>query len=215
MGNGDTGHSAIREALILETAEALRREQPRGGEHGLVLSRATWLHRSDLLAEATVLPVVGGQTIWDTRPQGSNQITVVEDPNYFGRRERDAPTGGNTRHISWWPSRDDPVGSSAAADGPFADLETARHLATGLRSIPGVRLPHGQPEAPWFIVSLPCSPPAVVTALQIAGFSGCRETGSTFPEFPGGIHLQVAWPRRDNGRVVATVRTVIEDLERQ
>lgn len=215
MADGTPGHASLREALILEAAANLQREIAVGKHAGYRLSRATWFRDTDIFDNAVVAPVVGGQTVWEARPETQSRITIVEQPNYFGCREAQPPDGSLVRTIAWWPGSEGPGPADPAADGPHGDLEAARHLATGLRSISGVRLPHGPPDAPWFVASLPVSASATAAALRTAGFGGCRALGAQFPEFPGGLHLQVAWPRRDNGTVLAVVRGVIEDLERK
>lgn len=215
MANGDAGEAALREALILESAATLQRVAMKRDGGKVVVSRATWLRDTALFENATVLPVVGGQTIWSEPIPGAEYVTVVEQPNYFGRFEMNPPTGPGVVPIQWWPSRDGPRPADPTADGPQGDVEAARHLATGLRSIRGVRLLHGPPEAPWFVVSLPVSAEVAVAALRGSGFAGCRALGKGFPEFPGGMHLQVAWPRRDNGSFIAVVRGAIEDLKGQ
>jgi hypothetical protein len=215
MANSHSGDSALREALILETADALRTEAARRGVGGLAISRASWLQGTDAVAGAVWLPVVGGQTVWRALQDPTDRLIVVEHPNYFGRPEQQTPEGPNVFPVQWWPSPSGPHPADATADGPHGDLEAARHLATGLRSIRGVRCPHGQPAAPWFVVSLPVSPDAVAAELAAAGFTECRIMARRFPEFPGGLHLQVAWPRRDNRAFLAVVRGVVEDLERK
>ena len=215
MAEGHPGGAAFREALIYETAAWLQAEADRRGRRRLVVSRATWLRDSGLLEGAVVLPVVGGQTVWDAIGNTTGRMIIVEQPNYFGRCEKQPPEGPDVCDIQWWPSKGGPLPADITADGPLGDLEGARHLGTGLRSIPGVRLPHGSPDAPWFVVSLPVAAELVATELQAAGFPGCRALGSQFPEFPGGLHLQVAWPRRDNSSFVSVVRGVVEDLEGQ
>lgn len=215
MADGTPGHASLREALILETAANLQREITVGKHSGYWLSRATWFRDTDIFDNAVVAPVVGGQTVWEGSAKSHSRITIVEQPNYFGRRENRPPGGSHVRTIEWWPGPKGLGPADPAADGPHGDLEAARHLATGLRSISGVRLPHGTPDAPWFVASLPVSAAAAAAALHTAGYTGCRALGAQFPEFPGGLHLQVAWPRRDNGAVLAAVRGVIEDLERK
>ena len=178
MAQSHPGGAAFREALIFETAAWLQAEATQRACRGFVVSRATWLQDSGLLEGAVAVPVVGGQTVWDAVGNAGGRMIVVEQPNYFGRYEEHPPDGTDVCTVQWWPSQEGPPPADVAADGPYGDLEGARHLATGLRSIPGVRLPHGSPDAPWFVVSMPVAADVVAAELQAAGPAdlapGCR-----------------------------------------
>lgn len=162
----------------------------------VILSRATGLDMSQADLPVCFAPVVAGRTVWEAVPEDKNSVVVVEDPNYFGRREREAEVDGTVWRIDH-------------GDWPATDLDASQHLAASLRQIRGLNLPHGQPEAPWFVASLPTSASATVAALDDAGFCGCVALERSFPEFPGGIRIAVAWPQHANARFCTIVRTVI------
>ncbi len=158
-----------------------------------------------------MLPVVAGLTVWDAVTD-DNVFLVAEQPNFFGRIERLASRRPDLS-IRWWDSVGKPPPPVIKADRRTGDIDTARRLATALRTIPGVKLPHGSPQAPWFILNLPCRPVAVSRALADSGWPSATPVGDDLPEFPGGLHLEVAWPLRDNHRIAATIRAAVADAE--
>jgi hypothetical protein len=134
---------------------------------------------------------------------------VGEQPNFFGRTE----TTGNDRvdlWISWWEGVGDLPGPVINAARISGSSDTAKRLATALRTISGVKLPHGSPQAPWFVLSLPCAAEQVARALANVGRPTAVPLGQSFPEFPGGLLLEVAWPRQDNPEIAATIRAALE-----
>ncbi len=163
---------------------------------GIALSRASWLRGEDRPPDVVEVPVIVGRTMWDVVVDASRYLIVVEEPNYFGRFEPRAPVGTNIVNI-----RRDQDHADTVAD--------TRHLAASLRQIPGLQLPHGPPESGTFIVSLPGSAAQAAELLANAGFPGCASLGRSFAEFPGGMHIRVAWPRQDNARFCTIVRSAI------
>ena len=153
----------------------------------VAVSRATWLADTSGLTE---VPVVGGRTVWEAVPDRTAVLFVVERPNFFGRFDADPPTGA----------------SLMCVDRPSGEPGDARHLARSLAQIPGLRLPHNAPETSTFIVSLPGPAEATVGLLSAAGFAGCNALGSRFPEFAGGLRVQVAWSREENPRFCSIVQ---------
>ena len=155
---------------------------------------------------------MGGRSVWTALAERDEFFVVAEQPNFFGRTET-IPLEGADITIQWWNSGKEHAEPMITVDRKSGDLDTAKRLATTLRTVPGVKLPHGVPQAPWFILSLRCSPIAVARALADAGWHGGTPLGPAFPEFPGGLHLEVAWPRQDNQKVAAIVRAALEDAE--
>ncbi|MCP4307647.1 MAG: hypothetical protein GY926_26605 [bacterium] len=154
---------------------------------GVIVSRATWLADT---TGVTQVPVVGGKTVWEAVPDPTGVLFVVEKPNFFGRFDLAPPEGAAVMSI----------------DRPWSGPEDARHLARSLAQIPGVRLPHKEPETDVFIVSLPGPAEATAGLLSAAGFAGSTALGRRFPEFPGGLRVQVAWSRQENPRFCSIVR---------
>jgi hypothetical protein len=66
------------------------------------------------------------------------------------------------------------------------------------------------PETPWFIVSLPSDAKRAAAALVDSGFETCRALGETYPEFPGGMHIGVAWPKTENERFAQVLEKSLE-----
>jgi hypothetical protein len=66
------------------------------------------------------------------------------------------------------------------------------------------------PETPWFIVSLPSDAKRATAALVDSGFETCRALGETYPEFPGGMHIGVAWPKTENERFAQVLEKSLE-----
>jgi hypothetical protein len=182
------GRPAISRSLSDATLSDLLTAAAEQGLSGVVVSRATWFPDT---AGATEVPVVGGRTVWQAVPDPTHVLFVIERPNFFGRFDPDPPDGATAISID-------------REDGQAGD---ARHLARSLTQIPGLRLPHGQPETPTFVVSVPGSAERVAGALSGAGFPGCTALGGRFPEFAGGLHVQVAWSREENPRFSAIVRS--------
>lgn len=175
------------------------------------VSRATWFRDTPWPGGVTSLPVVGGRTLWETAPREPGHLLVVEQPNYFGRFERRAPTGENAVTVRRWGKIEGNPGSVVIElQTDVGSADSAKNLAGRLRQIPGIGLAHGQPESPWFIVNLPGHPERVAAGLANIGCGGCVPLGTRFPEFPGGLRIEVAWPESDNERFARTVRTVLE-----
>lgn len=168
------------------------------GLDGLVVSRASWFRDPVELVDVTQAPVVGGTTVWEAVPNPAGRLFVVDVPNYLGRFETDPPQAAEVATID-----------HRAANGfPDEALRVARHLASSLTQIPGVKLPHGQPESPWFVVSLRASAARTAAALAGNGFVDVVALGDAFPEFPGGLRVKVAWPQHENTRFCTIVRSV-------
>jgi hypothetical protein len=157
-----------------------------------------------------MVPVVAGQTVWSSALTEPNHVQVLEQPNYFGRYERGRPPGDSTVTVRrWGKEMEDTANTIVDLATHVGSVETARNLAGALRQIPGTWLPHGQPESPWFIISLPAHPARASADLASAGYQGCAVTGTRFPEFPGGLHIEVAWPKSENDQIVRTIRAAM------
>jgi hypothetical protein len=158
-----------------------------------------------------MVPVIAGQTVWATALTEPSHVQVVEQPNYFGRFEQGRPTDDSAVTVwRWGDGAKQQVGSIVELDTHVGTAETTRHLAGALRQLPGTWLPHGQPESPWFIISLPANPDRVVADLVSIGCRGCDVMGTDFPEFPGGMRIEVAWPKSENDQIVQTIRTAMD-----
>jgi len=177
---------------------------------GVVASRASWFAADAWGVPVLVLPVVGGRTVWDLAICDDGWICVVEQPNFFGRFEGDLP-GCAARTIHRWPGGEN-AGSAVQAVAPLApDMsQTARQLAGRLRQVKGLRLPHQLPETPWFVVGLPSDAKRTAAALADGGFERCSALGETYPEFPGGMHIEVAWPKTENERFAQVLEESLE-----
>jgi len=145
-----------------------------------------------------VVPVVGGRSVWESVEEPSQRLFVVEEPNYFGRIEMDPPAAADHVRVPHSTLLEDTAG-----------LRSARHLAGALRQIPGAKLPHGQPESPVLVISLPGLASEAARLLTKGRFAGCTALGSRFPEFPGGLRVEVAWPQQENPRFFEIVRSVV------
>lgn len=196
----------------MDLAGAVEAAWRASGKRQLAVSRASWLRDAPWFDTAIQVPVVGGRTVWTVIAEPAEVFAVLEQPNYFGRIENTASYGAGLT-IQWWNTGEDLGEPLLTADRGIGDLDTAKHLATTLRSVPGVKLPHGVPQAPWLILSLRRNPLLIARALANAGWPGATPLDTTFPEFPGGLHLEVAWPRQDNREVAAVVRAALEDVE--
>ncbi len=173
-------------------------------------SRATWFRRAPWCFANEMVPVIAGQTVWGSALPEPNQVQVLEQPNYFGRYERDRPPGDNTVTVRrWGKEMEDTANTIVDLATHVGSVETARNLAGALRQIPGTWLPHGQPESPWFIISLPAHPDRASADLASAGYQGCAVTGAQFPEFHGGLRIEVAWPKSENDQIVRTIRAAM------
>ncbi|MEA2001285.1 MAG: hypothetical protein U9N84_05285 [Actinomycetota bacterium] len=177
---------------------------------GAVTSRATWFREAPWFSASKTVPVVAGQTLWASATNETGHVQVVEQPNYFGRFERASPTGGKPVTVLRWGNTNEyPPTSIIDMQTDVGSVETAKHLAGALRQLPGTWLPHGQPESPWFIVSLPAHPGRVAADLAAAGYQGCDLIAAQFPEFPGGMRIEVAWPKSENDQIARTIRTAM------
>jgi hypothetical protein len=136
---------------------------------------------------------------------------VVEQPNWFGRIEKDPPQDPDAIAVVWWADAPHPgYAGVVEAHRRVGSTETAQNLARRLRQIAGIRLPHDQPETPWFVVSLPGDASAVAADLRIGGFTGCEPTGRRLAEFPGGLRIEVAWPATDNDRFAELLKSSLD-----
>ncbi len=211
MAQSQTGRPAIRED-VKDFAAAVHEAWRSSGKDRIAVSRASWLRDAPWFDTAIQVPVVTGRSVWPVLERPGEAFIVVEEPNFFGRTER----GGYERAdltIEWWNAGQQAIGPIIKAHRARGRLNDAKRLATALRTVPGVKLPHGVPQAPWFILSLRCSPQLVAQAMADAGWPGATPLGPAFPEFPGGLHLHVAWPQQDNREVEAIVRAAMEDAE--
>jgi hypothetical protein len=197
----------------LEVVAAVEAAWRSSGKPRLVLSRASFLRGAGWAPAAEELPVVAGRTVWSAISDSAEAFVVGEQPNFFGRTETPSDDAIDL-WIRWWDGVGDLPEPVVTADRISGSVDTAKHLATALRTISGVKLPHGPPQAPWFVLSLQSNADNVARALADAGRPTAVPLGHSFPEFPGGLHLEVAWPRQDNGEMAATIRAVLEmDLE--
>jgi hypothetical protein len=187
------------------TIEAVYRVLRSVETEGVLVSRATWLDPSRIEKPTQRVAVVGGRTVWDSRR--SDWLAVVEQPNFFGRFERrpqqECVSIVRTR-------RGDAAGIVVDISDPASAVATASaiDLAGRLRQLRGVRLPHGKPESPWLVISLPFDPETAAGALAGAGFASCSTLGAEYPEFPGGIRVEVAWREAENLRFIETLEAV-------
>ena len=177
---------------------------------GVVVSRATWFTEDLAAASLHALPVIGGRTVWAASAK-TEWLHVVEQPNYFGRFETRLPSNGAMATVRRWPGGDD-AGDALEVDVgmPSGADRVAQSLTGRLLQIPGVKLPHGKAESPWFVVSLPGDPNKVAQLLLEEGFDACTPLGVSYPEFPGGLRIHVAWPRKDNERFARRVETAVK-----
>ena len=166
------------------------------GLAGVALSRASWFR--DIIQETVEVPVVGGRTVWESIEDPLDLLFVIEQPNYFGCFETAPPRGA----IGTTVSQPSPEGHSDTT------VRDTRHLAASLKQIPGLKVVHGQPESCWFVVSLPFSAVRTASLLDQEGFVACTPLGRSFPEFPGGLRIQVAWPQQENSRFCTIVSSV-------
>jgi hypothetical protein len=197
----------------LEVAAVVETAWRASGKPRLALSRASFLRGAGWAADTEELPVVAGRTVWGAIADSAEAFVVGEQPNFFGRSES-AFDARVDLWIRWWDGVGDLPEPVFTADRVSGSVDTAKHLATALRTISGVKLPHGPPQAPWLVLSLQSGADNVARALADAGWPTAVPLGHSFPEFPGGLHLEVAWPRQDNGEMAATIRAALEmDLE--
>jgi hypothetical protein len=194
---------------MLDVLAALQRHQRATGGAPLGISRASWLHDVAKDVGAVAIPVVAGQTVWTAGP--AECTPVVEQPNWFGRIERTPSNDTRAATILWWEHAPTGDGVVVEAFREAGTVPAARNLAGQLRQIRGVGLPHGQPDSPWFIVSLPGDSSNVAKRLHAASFVECQSLGIDFPEFPGGLRIPVAWPPTENERFAQIVLSALED----
>lgn len=193
---------------MIDVPAAIEQQRRQIGGGDLALSRATWLAKERWQSATSAVPVVGGVTVWAA--VGDDCIPVVEYPNWFGRIERAQDLGREAIKVIWWPPAVlTPSAGAIEAHQDIGTLAAARNLAGRLRQLPGVKLPHGQPESPWFVVGLPGNAAKVASDLSIAGFAGSEAFGERFPEFPGGLRIQVAWATENNEQFVELVQSAL------
>lgn len=193
---------------MLEVEAAVTRHQRLGGAP-LGISRASWLRDLAWDIAPIRLPVVGGQTVWTAT--STPVIPVVEQPNWFGRIEKDPPQHPDAMAVVWWAGAPQPGYSNVVeVDRPVGSTATAQNLARRLRQVAGIKLPHDQPETPWFVVSLPGDASAAAADLRSGGFTGCEPTGPSLAEFPGGLRIEVAWPATENDRFAKLLKSSLD-----
>ena len=176
---------------------------------GVVVSRASWISRGTLGPECIILPVVAGRTVW-AAAQCTDWLYLVEQPNYFGRFEHGLPQHVEAVTIRRWPGGAETGSVTHVAAGLEADhLGVARNLAGRLSQIPKVKMPHGKAESPWLVASLPIDPRRAAAALSDKGFANCHPMDRDYPEFPGGLQIEVAWSRERNEDFARTLETAI------
>lgn len=156
------------------------------------------------------LPVISGRTVWATSDK-TEWLHVVEQPNYFGRFETRSPSAEAVATVRRWQGGVD-AGAVLQVDvGLPSDMGRVAQSLTGrLLQVPGVKLPHGRAESPWFIVSLPGDPEKVSQLLHEEGFDTSTSLGVRYPEFPGGLRIEVAWPTKDNERFARLIETAVK-----
>ncbi len=143
-----------------------------------------------------VLPAVRGTTVWAGDVEGS----VVEQPNWDGRRERVPATATVVVQshagslVETGTERILATGERVPPEAPTIgtrrtpEIDAAADLAKRVRQVRGVTLAHRLPEAPWFLVLLPVDPVPVATRLTSLGFAA---EPVARPELPGGLRLSV------------------------
>lgn len=193
----------------MKVAAAVEAAWRASGKPRLALSRASFMRDTGWDPAPEELPVVAGKTVWTATSDSANVFVVGEQPNFFGRIEI-TPDDAVDLWIRWWEGAGDLPGPVVTADSLSGSIDAAKRLATALRTIPGVKLPHGAPQAPWFVLSLQGDAVKVTRALAEAGRPIAVPLGQSFPEFPGGLHLEVAWHRQDNREIAAIIRAALE-----
>lgn len=177
---------------------------------GVVSSRATWFTGGFGDVPVHQLPVISGRTVW-AASDTEDWLHVMEQPNYFGCFETRLPSTRAVATVRRWPGATD-AGAVVDVDVevPRDAVRVAQRLAGRLLQIPGVKLPHGRAESPWFVVSLPSDPKKVSQILLEEGFDACTPLGVGYPEFPGGLRIEVAWPTKENERFARLVEIAVE-----
>lgn len=177
---------------------------------GVVVSRATWFTEGFGDVPVHQLPLISGRTVWAVSAR-EEWLHVIEQPNYFGRFETRLPSARAVTTVRRWAgARDAGAVVDVDVEVPRDAVRTAQGLAGRLLQIPGVKLPHGRAESPWFVVGLPSDPKKVSQVLLQEGFGACTPLGVEYAEFPGGLRIEVAWPTKDNERFAQLVETAIE-----
>ncbi len=209
MADSRQSEAPVHRDMMEDAAAAVLRHWREMGKGTIAISRATWLRNALAPSELVTIPVVAGQTVW--REGAPAAVAVIEQPNWLGRIERQPIDTAAAITVLWWTE------ATAFAPGPTIDaclpvgaVNVARNLAGQLRQIRGLALPHNQPESPWFVVGLPTNASDVAERLTAAGFPGCEPVGLRFPEFPGGLRIEVAWPTTANALFAETVRKTVE-----
>jgi hypothetical protein len=135
------------------------------------------------------LPALRGRTVI---PADWNLPVVLGHPNYFGRFEADVPEGAVLVIGRWGARRPQPAGTTRIETrtpveaGAAADLlERARRLAKRLVQHRGLHVPF-VPESPVIVALLPRP---VETDAAAAG--GVIPLARDFPEFPGGVRIEL------------------------
>ncbi len=154
------------------------------------------------VASTVEIPALRGRTIWAARPA---PFAVVEQPNWWGRLE--------TMPAEPYVVLDHRT--EATEFRPQGEWEErvrfARRVARTLGVLPGVRLAHGDPEAPWFVALLPVLATEVVARLHEDGLVGVAPLRPTRPELPGGVRVHLDADEPGSLAVcVASLRNILE-----
>ena len=185
----DTGHGrilAVPPPLIAADAAAAA-----GGPFGF--SRALPPDTKRVLldtGDGTELPAIGGRTVI---PADWDLPVILGHPNYFGRFERDRADSTTILLTGPWaalhatPPDAVSLPCEAAVTTALAEMLTrrARHLAKRLRQHRGVVIPF-LPESPVIVALLPGSPHP-----DAASGEGVTFLAGDFPEFPGGVRIEL------------------------
>ncbi len=152
------------------------------------------------VAATVEVPAVRGRSVWAARPA---PFAIVEQPNWWGRLE----TMPAEPHVLL----DHRTGETLAGEDWLRRVRLARRVARTLSVLPGVRLAHGDPEAPWFVALLPVRAADAVARLREDGVAGVVPLLPTRPELPGGVrvHLDADGP----GVVAACVASLRNVLD--
>jgi hypothetical protein len=170
-------------------------EVQRRGWASVVVSRTagpTLQRALTAVVQVVEAPAVAGRTVWAASADGDG--IVAETPNWWGYRDTpEVPTAIVVRHR---------VEPSA--------VRAARHLAKAVEQLPGLTVPYGPPDAPWFVCVQPQPPARVVARLGPLPDVDIAALGPTRPELPGGLRIALGTGAAvDAGRVVDSLRHVL------